>query len=102
MINENATFSGNYEREGDTRFHSIRVPENVTSIHFILECPGVDFDLYGSYGELPSTENYDIIGYSSTGENFYHENPEPGIWHLMIHSYSGMGHYDLIIEFEYQ
>lgn len=97
----NATFSGNIEREGETRFHSVRVLENVTRIHCILKCPGVDFDLYGRIGELPSRNEYDFIGYSTGGENIYYDYPESGILHLMVYSYSGIGHYNLIVEFEY-
>ena len=99
VIDDNATFTGYLEYEGDTRYHSFRVYENVTRIHFILKCPGNDFDLYGSYGELPSTNDYYFRGYESGGENFNYDYPDPGIWHLMVHSYSGVGHYDLIIEF---
>jgi len=102
VIDENATFTGNIEIEGTFRFHSIRIYENVTGIHFVLNCPGNDFDLYGRWGELPSSDVYDIIGYASGGEDFNYDYPEPGILHLMVTSYSGIGHYDLIIEFEYE
>ena len=102
IVDENATFSGIIDIEEDSRFHTIRVTDNVTRIHFVLNCPGVDFDLYGSLGKLPSIDEYEILGYDSGGEDFYYEDPEPGIWHLMVHSYSGTGQYDLIIEFEYE
>ncbi len=99
--NNNATFSGNIEREGDSRFHSIRISENVTRIHCILQCGGVDFDLYGRFGEIPSLDDYDFIGYTGEGENLYYDYPIPGILQLMVHSYSGTGHYDLTVKFEY-
>lgn len=102
VLDENATFSGYILSEGDYRLHSIRIYENVTSMHFVLNCPGKDFDLYGRIGELPTTSDYDFLGYESGGENINIDEPEPGIWHLMVHSYSGIGHYDLIIEFEYE
>ena len=102
VIDENATFSGNIESEESFRLHSIRIYENVTGIHFVLNCPGSDFDLYGRWGELPSLSVYDFRGYDSGGENLNYDDPEPGIWHLMVRSYSGIGHYDLIIEFEYE
>jgi len=100
-VNENATFSGFIGIEGDSRFHSIRVFENVTSIHFVLNCPESDFDLYCSQGYVPSTSYFDYSAYKIGGEDFIVEDPEEGIWHLMVHSYSGSGQYDLIIEFQY-
>ena len=102
ILNENATFSGYIENEGTFRLHSIRILENVTSIHLVLNCPGNDFDLYGRWGELPSPSLYDFRGYESSGENLNYDEPEPGIWHLMVSSFSGIGHYDLFIEFEYE
>ena len=101
VIDANATFSGFIESEQETRYHSIRVYENMTRIHFILKCGWNDFDLYGRLGELPSRSYYDFAGILSGGEDFYYNNPEPGIWHLMVYTFSGSGHYDLIIEFEY-
>ena len=101
VINENATFAGNIEFEGETRYHSMRVFENVTGIHFILNCGWNDFDLYGRLGGLPSRSYNHFSSIASGGENYYFDDPDPGIWHLMIYSYSGTGHYDLIIEFDY-
>ncbi len=102
VLDENASFTGYIENEGAFRFHSIRIYENVTGIHFVLNCPGNDFDLYGRLGELPSLSEYDFRGYQNGGEDLNYYEPEPGIWHLMVNSYSGIGHYDLIIEFEYE
>lgn len=99
--NSNATFSGNIKQEGDSRIHSLRIYDNVTRIHFILQCGGVDFDLYGRFGELPTSSEYDFRGYNSGGEDLFFDYPEPGIMHLMVYSYSGIGHYDLFIELEY-
>jgi len=100
-IDENATFSGYIGIEGDQRYHSIRVYENVSSIHLVLTCPGSDFDLYCSQGELPSVSYFDYSAYDIGGEDFSIENPEEGIWHLMVRSYSGTGQYTLTIDFEY-
>lgn len=99
--NSNATFSGNIQREGEIRYHTIRIHENVSRIHCVLKCSGVDFDLYGRFGDLPTLDDYDFIGYESGGENLYYEYPIAGLLQLMVHSYSGVGHYDLSIEFEY-
>jgi hypothetical protein len=101
IIDEDATFSGYIEREGEQRLHTIRITDNVTSIHLVLKCPGRDFDLYGRYEELPTLSVYDFRGYNTGGEDINYDSPEPGIWHLMVSSYSGIGHYDLIIEFDY-
>jgi hypothetical protein len=101
VINENATFSGNLEVEGDTRYHSMRIYDNVTGIHFTLNCGWNDFDLYGRYDNLPSRSYYDFSGINSGGENFNFDEPKDGILHLMVYSYTGTGHYDIIIEFYY-
>ena len=102
VIDPNATFTGFIQSEGDSRIHSVRVFDNVTAIHCILSCPGVDFDLYGRFNEVPSTTLYDFRGYRSGGEDEYYTYPEAGIWHLMVRSYSGIGHYDLTVEFDYE
>ncbi|MHA1930801.1 MAG: PPC domain-containing protein [Candidatus Thorarchaeota archaeon] len=102
VLDENATFSGYIENEGAFRLHSIRIFENVTRIHLVLNCPGNDFDIYGRLGELPSLSEYNFRGYQNGGEDLNYYEPESGIWHLMVRSYSGIGHYDLIIEFEYE
>ena len=102
VLNENATFNGYIESETSTRVHSLRIYENVSRIHLVLNCPGGDFDLYGRWGELPSTSVYDFRGFENGGEDFHYDDPEPGIWHLMVNPYSGFGHYDLFIEFEYE
>ena len=102
VIDPNATFSGFIETEQESRYHSMRVSENVTGIHFILKCGWNDFDIYGRLGALPSRSYNHFSGTASGGEDFYYEDPEPGIWHLMIYTYSGYGHYDLIVEFDYE
>lgn len=102
VIDENATFSGFLETEHETRHHSIRIYGNVTSIHFILKCGWSDFDLYGRFDNVPSRTYYDFSGINSGGENFHYGDPEMGILNLMVYSYSGYGHYDLIIEFDYE
>jgi len=102
VLDENATFTGYIENDGAFRLHSIRIYENVTGIHFVLNCPGNDFDLYGRWGELPSLSVYDFRGFVNGGENLNYDDPEPGIWHLMVSSFAGIGHYDLFIEFEYE
>ena len=67
----------------------------------MLKCGGADFDLYGRFGTLPSLDEYDFIGYSSGGEDLYYDYPVSGILQLLVHSYAGVGHYDLTVELEY-
>jgi len=102
VIDENATFSGFIETEQESRYHSFRVYDNVTSIHFILKCGWNDFDIFGRLGALPSRSNDPFSGTTLGGEDFYYDDPESGIWHVMIYAYTGTGHYDLIIEFDYE
>jgi hypothetical protein len=99
--NTDSTFSGNIEYEGDNRYHSIRVGDNATRMHCVLNCGGSDFDLYGSFHTTPTTDSYDFLGYEVGGEDLYYENPQSGIWNLMVHAFSGIGHYDLNVVIEY-
>jgi hypothetical protein len=96
-----ATFSGNIEYEGESRFHSIRVGDNAVRMHCILNCGGSDFDLYGAFHITPTMDSYDFQGYDVGGEDLYYENPQSGIWNLMVYSYEGIGHYDLVVTIEY-
>ena len=101
VVDPNATFSGYIESEQATRYHSIRVHENVTGIHFVLSCGWSDFDLYGRLGQLPSRNYNDFESIASGGEDYYYSDPLPGLWHLMIYSYTGIGQYNLYIDFDY-
>ena len=101
VINEEATFSGSLDGAGDYRYHTFRTYDNMSEVHFLLRCPGKDFDLYVRLGQLPSTDHYDYRGYQSGGEDFSIDYPVAGIWYIMVHSYSGTGHYDLFIDYEF-
>jgi hypothetical protein len=66
-----------------------------------LRCAGNDFDLYVGFGYIPTTNDYEIRGFASGGEDFTYDILEEGIWHFMVHSYSGAGQYELRIDIEY-
>ncbi|MGY5855895.1 MAG: hypothetical protein RTS72_04795 [Candidatus Thorarchaeota archaeon] len=94
-------FRGSLDGIDDTQIHSIRVLENATSMHVVLKCGDNDFDLYGGFGYTPTTDDYEFRGFESGGEDFIYEYLEEGIWHLMVHSYSGSGQYELRINIDY-
>ncbi len=94
-------FRGTLEGAGDSQTHSIRVLDNQTSMHIILKCGGNDFDIYIGFGYTPTEYDYEIRGFASGGEDFRYDDLEEGIWHFMVHSYSGAGQYELRIDIEY-
>jgi hypothetical protein len=94
-------FKGFLEGADDTSIHSIRVLENSVSMHIVLRCGGNDFDVYGANEYTPSTEDYEFRGYEIGGEDFSYDYPTEGIWHIMVHSYSGAGQYELQVDVEY-
>ncbi|MFW9793653.1 MAG: pre-peptidase C-terminal domain-containing protein, partial [Candidatus Thorarchaeota archaeon] len=64
-----------------------------------LYCGGTnDFDLYGALDYTPSTLDYMLLGYDIGGEDVTYDNPEEGIWHIMVYSFSGAGPYTLNID----
>ena len=94
-------FRGFFESADEFNIHSIRVLENSVRMHIVLKCGGNDFDVYGAIGYAPSTNEYDFRGYEIGGEDFFYDYPAEGIWHIMIHSYSGAGQYELRVDIEY-
>jgi hypothetical protein len=94
-------FRGILDWTDDTQTHSIRILENPISMHIILKCGGNDFDLYVGFGYPPTTYEYEVRGFASGGEDFTYDEIEAGIWHFMVHSYSGSGAYELQIDIEY-
>ena len=94
-------FTGSLDGMDDYNIHSIRLLENPVSMHVILRCGGNDFDIYIGYGYLPTINDYDVRGYDSGGEDFTYDQLEEGIWHIIVHSFSGSGQYELRINIEY-
>ena len=94
-------FRGSLDGDDDYQIHSIRVLENPISIRVVLKCGSNDFDLYGASGYAPTTFDYEFMGFAVGGEDFTYENLEEGIWHFMVHSWSGSGQYELRLDIEY-
>ncbi|MFW9962754.1 MAG: hypothetical protein ACFFCX_04290 [Candidatus Sifarchaeia archaeon] len=94
-------FTGILDGIDDYNIHSIRVLDNPVSMHVILRCGGNDFDVYFGYGYLPTVSDYDVRGYEPGSEDFTYDQLEEGIWHIMVHSFSGSGQYELRIDIEY-
>ena len=94
-------FRGTLDGTDNIQIHSVRVLEDPISIHIVLKCGDNDFDLYGGSGYAPTTDDYEFRGFAAGGEDFTYEYPTEGIWHFMVHSYSGSGQYELRIDVEY-
>ncbi|MHA2144162.1 MAG: pre-peptidase C-terminal domain-containing protein [Candidatus Thorarchaeota archaeon] len=95
-------FTGTLSGDDDYLIHSFRVNGSATSMHVTLTYGFNDFDLYCAQGYTPSEFDYDWRGYESGGEDLTFYNPEMGIWHVMVHSYSGAGDYSLNIDITYE
>ena len=94
-------FRGALDGTDDSKIHSIRVLADPISMHVVLRCGGNDYDLYGAVGYVPTTDYYEFRGFAAGGEDFTDEGPTEGIWHFMVHSYSGSGQYELRVDIEY-
>ena len=94
-------FIGILEATDDSNIHSIRVEADPISMHIILRCGSNDFDVYLGFGYEPSEYDYVYRGFDVGGEDFTLNSVEEGIWHFMVHSYSGAGQYELLIDIEY-
>jgi hypothetical protein len=95
------TFTSSLDGVDDYNIHSIRILDNPVSMHVVLRCGGNDFDVYIALEYTPTEDDYDVRGYAAGGEDFTYDYPEEGIWHFMVHSYSGSGQYELRIDVEY-
>jgi hypothetical protein len=79
----------------DTEMWTIEVGTGYDGLRGVLNCPGVDFDLYFRLGAEPTTTVYDLRGYTTGGEDITYSMPGAGTWYVMVRSYSGTGAYDL-------
>ncbi len=62
---------------------------------------GKDFDLYLKKDDIPTISSYDKRGYTqSANEQVIFENATPGIYYVMVRSYSGTGDFTLKAELE--
>jgi peptidoglycan hydrolase-like protein with peptidoglycan-binding domain len=62
---------------------------------------GADFDLYLRRGAAPGTADgqYDAVSYGTTADELVTvADPQPGTYHLLVHSYRGSGSYELEVE----
>lgn len=67
-----------------------------------LEGPaGEDFDVYLRHGEPVdrNADKYDEVSYGITSDELITvDDPKPGTYHILVHSYRGAGTYDLEVE----
>ena len=62
---------------------------------------GQDFDIYLREGSVPTTEDYDILGYSASADEKVVIDPtQPGVYYIMVRSYRGSGDFKLNLELE--
>jgi hypothetical protein len=80
---------------GQEEMWTIEVGTGFAGLRGVLNCPGVDFDLYFRLGAEPTTTVYDLRGYTTGGEDITYSMPGAGTWYVMVRSYSGSGAYDL-------
>lgn len=73
-----------------------------TKLGITLQGPeGQDFDLYVRKDAVPTTEDYDAIGYSaSANEKVVIDPAQPGDYYIMVRSFQGSGDFEIKVEFE--
>lgn len=87
--------TGSLDATHDKKYYNIFIDSGEKLTITLDGPPGVDFDLYVRHGNLPTTSNYDVRGYtSSADETCTIPNPS-GEYYIMVHSYSGSGSYTI-------
>ncbi len=73
----------------------LKAPATVT-----LDGPeGFDYDLYVKRDNQPTTDDYDLRGYTSSADEKLLVNPStPGRYYILVHSFKGKGKFTLQIE----
>lgn len=94
-------FRGSLDGAGDYNIHSLRILADPISMHIVLKCGNNDFDIYAGFGYTPTESIYEFRGFAAGGEDFTVDTIQEGLWHMMVHSYSGSGQYELRIDIEY-
>ncbi|MHA2425237.1 MAG: outer membrane protein assembly factor BamB family protein [Candidatus Thorarchaeota archaeon] len=94
-------WTGSLGFDGDLHRFSVNVGSNAAEMRLILECGSNDYDLYIGHEYEPDTEDYDYRGFSGSGEDITIDSPASGVWHLMVHSFSGSGEYDFWVAIDY-
>lgn len=80
---------------GQTKLFKITVPSDIKNMRTILNCGSNNFDLYAKYELKPTTSNYDWKSTNSTGEDYTFDNPNAGVWYILVKATSGSGSYDI-------
>lgn len=99
VLDMGATAKGNLADSGAVHVFKVNVG---AKLGITLEGPeGQDFDLYVKKGDVPTTEDYDAIGYSASANEKVVVNPaEPGDYYIMVRSYQGSGDFEIRVKLE--
>jgi subtilisin family serine protease len=91
--------NGNLPEQYATKYFKITLG---SKLGFTLKGPdGEDFDLYVRKGAIPTTEEYDGIGYSgSANEKVTIDPAQSGDYYVMVRSYRGSGDFEIKVESE--
>jgi len=75
---------------GEMLHYSFEVAPGTTNLNVQMSNVSDDPDLYVRYGSAPTLASYDCRPYKGGGvdEVCNFDNPQAGIWHVMIHAYS--------------
>lgn len=94
-----ATAKSNLSRTGEVKHFKVSLGNKLS---VTLQGPdGQDFDLYVKKGAVPTTEDYDAIGYSgSANEKVVISPAQPGDYYIMVRSYQGSGDFEIKVDLE--
>lgn len=89
----------NLSKTGDTKVFKVRIGD---ALSVKLQGPeGEDFDLYLKRDSLPTTESFDIRGYTaSANEKVVIQPVQPGDYYIMVRSYNGSGDFEIKVDLE--
>lgn len=88
--------------QGEMLHYSFEVAPGATNLNVLMSNVSDDPDLYLRYGSPPTLDDYDCRPYDGGGSdevcNF--NNPQAGIWYVMVHAFSDFSGVNLVVTIE--
>lgn len=99
VVKLQAQLQGHLDAKGDAKGYKVVISNK---LNFKLTGPhGKDFDLYIKKDSMPTTDDYDMRGYTNdANENILFQPAEPGTYYIMVKSYKGSGNFDVQVSLD--
>jgi hypothetical protein len=100
VLVDGITSNGSLLNEDDIDFWEITIVNASSSMRVVLDCGDNDFDLYAAWNRYPTNIGYDWRSAAVGGEDYSFDDPEVGIWYIMVYAFSGTGPYEITVILE--